>query len=493
MSQSALDIALALHRAGRLAEAEAAYRNAHAAGDADAGAALAVLLLQAGRYGEAADVLCPLSQAAPENAELAANLSLALRREGRIDEAHAAALRATQLAPQRASGWNALGLAALEAGRPDEALAAFEAGLKVAPTLRALQLHRAQTLRRLQRMREAMQAFAALAQAAPELVDAWRGLGDTQSALGHSADALRSRARAAQLASHDAEVAFEHGIALMQAGEAAAAARIFRSLLDHDASKAVRWFWLGRAQLKLDDLDGARTSFGEATTRDPAHPTFAHFHAAASGALPAAVEDDFIRDLFNDFADRFEHTLIGQLAYATPARLGQLLRDHGGDRGDTVLDLGCGTGLMAPELARDGRSIDGVDLSPRMLEHARAKGLYRALHAAEIIGFLREHAGPWDVAVAADVFVYIAELQPVFAALRPRLPIDGLFAFSVERSGGDATELLPATGRYRHAEQRTREDLAAHGFEVVAHEAVVLRMESGTPVQGDLFLARRNS
>jgi predicted TPR repeat methyltransferase len=106
-------------------------------------------------------------------------------------------------------------------------------------------------------------------------------------------------------------------------------------------------------------------------------------HAASSGTLPEDVESEYIRRLFDDFADRFEDTLVGHLAYDTPHRMKQFLHRHAADGAASVLDLGCGTGLMGQQLARSGRSIDGVDLSPRMLDHARAKEGYRDLHAGD--------------------------------------------------------------------------------------------------------------
>lgn len=40
-------------------------------------------------------------------------------------------------------------------------------------------------------------------------------------------------------------------------------------------------------------------------------------------------------------------------------------------RGDEVLDVGCGTGVVAITAARRGASVSGVDLTPALLEHAR--------------------------------------------------------------------------------------------------------------------------
>src|SRR3990172_8156891 len=64
-----------------------------------------------------------------------------------------------------------------------------------------------------------------------------------------------------------------------------------------------------------------------------------------------------------------------------------------------VLDLACGTGRIAAWLrSRCNASIDGVDITPAMLEVARAKDLYRTLHVANIVRTgLR--AGTYDLCI----------------------------------------------------------------------------------------------
>jgi trans-aconitate methyltransferase len=50
-----------------------------------------------------------------------------------------------------------------------------------------------------------------------------------------------------------------------------------------------------------------------------------------------------------------------------------------------VVDLGCGTGRTASWLVANGvATIDGVDVTPEMLEKARARGLHRRLEEADV-------------------------------------------------------------------------------------------------------------
>lgn len=490
MPSPRLQSSIQLHRAARVDEAEAGYRQCLREGDDEAVMPLATLLLQQARHGEAATLLEPLARASPERADVAVNLSIALRHCGRLEEAFAAARQALAATPAQVSAWNALGLAALDLGRAEEALAAFTSGLELAPSHPALTLHRAHALRRLACNAEALPVYEQVVRTNPDLVDGWRGLAQVQATLGQPEAALQSRARALRLAPHDHEVAFEHAIALLHAERTEASLRWLEQAVQTHPDDAQAWAWLGRARLKQRDLDGARHAFERAQAIDPNDATVAHFHAASSGRVPEGVESEYIRRLFDDFADRFEETLVGRLAYDAPSRMTAFLRRHGADTASTVLDLGCGTGLMGQQLVRNGRSIDGVDLSPRMLEHARAKAVYRDLHAGEVVEFLRRECAQWELVIAVDVVIYVPDLRPLFAATLPRIAAGGCFAFTIECSSSD-NELQAVTGRYCQHPERVIADLGAAGFVRIEREAVVLRLESGRPVAGELLLARR--
>ncbi|KAB2901708.1 MAG: tetratricopeptide repeat protein [Dokdonella sp.] len=481
-----LEPLLALHRAGRLGEAEAGYRQCLAEG-IDATLPLSGLLLQQGRHAEAAGLLEPVFAAGTHSPDMAVNLSIALRKLGRDADAVRVARQASTSAPERPAVWNALGLAALEAGDAQTALAAFGEGLRLVPGNAALALHRAKALRRLGRHAEAVPLLEQLVATVPDLLEAWRDLTTARSAVGQHAAALDSATRALQLDPHDPDVALEHASALMHAGRTSEAIRQLERL----EGKAQTWMWLAQARLRDNDVAGARAAYARAAERDPDNPFVKHFLAAIDGDLPTEVEADYIRKLFDDFAPRFESILVDGLAYGTPKLLAQFLAANGVTGAKQVLDLGCGTGLMGVELAAPGRTIDGLDLSERMLAQARAKGIYRELHSAELLQFLRDTPRCWDLVLAVDVFVYVAHLAPVFAAVHQRLEVGGHFAFSIECSDGADTQLLPRTGRYRHAPEQLARLLADAGFTAIRREPVTVRFEVGEPVAGELLLARR--
>ncbi len=156
-----------------------------------------------------------------------------------------------------------------------------------------------------------------------------------------------------------------------------------------------------------------------------------------------------------------------------------------------VLDLGCGTGLMAQALAGLCSPIEGVDLSPRMLEKAQKTRLYDALHEGELVSFLSGRAAAEaDLVVAADVFVYMAALDGVFRGAQRVLGREGLFAFTVQAHEGEGF-ILGEDARYAHGEAYLRELAEAAGFMVAIFERVSTREDRGVPVPGFLCVLQR--
>ena len=225
----------------------------------------------------------------------------------------------------------------------------------------------------------------------------------------------------------------------------------------------------------------------------PGRADIAHMVAALSGdARPERASEDYVRQEFDAFADQFDATLTNWLDYRAPQLVAEAVRAALGERAVTAstIDLGCGTGLAAPLLRPMTRRLEGVDLSPRMLEKARARGGYDALHEGEIGKFLAPRRARYTLAVACDVFCYFGELAPAFAAVAAALKPGALFAFTVERHAGEGYA-LGASGRYAHGDGFVRAAAAAAGFALVHEAEVALRTEMHRPVAGGCYLFRR--
>jgi len=135
MDQASLQTALEFHRAGRLAEAEAIYRQVLAKNpnDVDAHNNLGAVLRGLGRIDEAIESYRRAIQFKPDRAEGHYNLGNALRVKVQLDEAVECYHRAIRLKPDYAEAYNNLGLVLAEQGRLDEAIAACRSAIQLKP------------------------------------------------------------------------------------------------------------------------------------------------------------------------------------------------------------------------------------------------------------------------------------------------------------------------------------------------------------------------
>ncbi len=99
-----------------------------------------------------------------------------------------------------------------------------------------------------------------------------------------------------------------------------------------------------------------------------------------------------------------------------------------------VLDLGCGTGLLALELANWGHRVVGIDRSPSMIDVARRKAHGRSDIAFALGDIRRFDVGTgFDAAIctfdAINYVTEIAELRSMFRCVRDAIKDHGRFVF----------------------------------------------------------------
>jgi predicted TPR repeat methyltransferase len=104
---------------------------------------------------------------------------------------------------------------------------------------------------------------------------------------------------------------------------------------------------------------------------------------------------------------------------------------------------------MAQLIHQPGRLITGVDLSPRMLAKAAERNVYTTLVQSEIHRYFETVTQTFDAIIAADVLVYIGDLQDFFAGSASCLASGGHLIFSVETTQKSDFEVLPS-GRFAH-------------------------------------------
>lgn len=112
---------------------------------------------------------------------------------------------------------------------------------------------------------------------------------------------------------------------------------------------------------------------------------------------------DDSRRLYSDWAETYDSQFIQGHGYVLADRVAQALADAGGQ--GPVLDVGGGTGRVAERLTGLGIGpVDGLDLSPEMLEVAKARGLYRRTFVADVTAPLLPEIDGYGAVVSAGTF-----------------------------------------------------------------------------------------
>jgi len=393
-------------------------------------------------------------------------LGVLCHQRGRSDEGVRLIEAALKITPGHPDAHNNLGNIHKECRRLADAERCYRKALACGPQHYNAQNNLAVVLEAQERLEEAFEAYAKLLQQAPKFAQGYYLMGMF----------LRSHAQSREHVEQSVEC--------------------FRTAYELDARNVRALESLGMSLYALQRFDEAAQVYRDWLARDPDHPVPRHMLAACGGAqAPLRAADDYVREVFDAFADSFDEQLLKNLSYRAPQVLAEALNAILlGAVGDLhILDAGCGTGLCAPLLRPYARHLVGVDLSGGMVDKARLRGGYDELEVAELTAYLQAHPDAYDVVVSADTLVYFGELREVLAAAHAALRPGGWLAFTVEVAQGedDRVELSPS-GRYQHTRRYVERVVAATGFSRLSIGTDTLRKEGGQPVMGWVVLAQRS-
>ncbi len=139
----------------------------------------------------------------------------------------------------------------------------------------------------------------------------------------------------------------------------------------------------------------------------------------------------YINFMSLDLYAKSEHLLgIEEATEHLHVTYSDLLRRHGVK---SVLDIGCGRGLLMQRLAAQGLTCKGIDLSEEMVNAAKANGLDASCCD------IKDATGTFDAVVAVfDVLNFIApdDMASFLDAVAQRLKPDGLFIADINTLKG---------------------------------------------------------
>ncbi len=236
---AAMAMAIEHHRAGRLGEAESAYRKilSHQPDHAAALEYLGALMGQQGRFVAAEEMLRRVVEINPKAAGAQFTLGCALRDQGKVAEAAENFAKSVQLQPDFFDGFFNLGLALSDLGKAQDAAAAY---------LKAVALK-------------------------PDDADVWCNLGNVLKESENLDGAISAYEKAIALQPGFAVAYYNLGTALGKKGKRGEAIAAYRRTIEFDPGIAQAHYNLGNELCEVKDLAGAVEAYRRAIEVQPAY------------------------------------------------------------------------------------------------------------------------------------------------------------------------------------------------------------------------------
>lgn len=455
---------------------------------------LGTILMSQGRLDEASGHFTDGIRDDSNNTALHVNLAICQLGLGNTDKSIDHCKSALKIDPDHANAWNIMGNAWLGKSDFERAADAFRAALEKQPGFMDARFNLGKALLEAGKPDAAAEHFEAVIEQAPENVHALTGMADVLVAGHHYSEAEDLYQQALSLNSNFAPAHAGLGKLYRRLGRHNEALACFKPAIELNPNNIEALMFTGEIFRKMGKHEAAAAAFRDVLDIDPDNVQ-AKFHLATveeSGA-PSKPDPDYVRRLFDEFAETFDDSLK-TVEYNAPEQLRKLAEQYlpeGAAGSLDMLDLGCGTGLGGLQFRNLASKLVGIDISPQMVEAARQRGIYDELEVRELLDALVRHQDDTDLALAADTFPYIGDLESVFLSVSSVLRPGGLFLFTVETHDEEDNFKLGNTARYSHSNNYIMQLAGRRKFDVLACERTTYRMESGKPVPGLVVALRK--
>ena len=327
----------------------------------------------------------------------------------------------------------------------------------------------------------------------PNYFEAHCNLGQSNHKLGQLDTAVRSYKKAVDI---NPELAVNHTnkilsvIYFFSKGQIPDALSLLEILIKNSPKDALLFNMIGGCYAALGEVDMSIQNYEKALVLKPNYAIPQHMINSLTGNTSKEPPKEYVKNLFDDYAQKFNDSLVEKLQYKLPFVIKELIikLNNANSKFKKVIDLGCGTGLAGPDLIKVSDNLTGIDLSENMIKKAKKLDIYDNLIVGDIVEKLELSEEKYDLFVALDVFIYIGDVAPIFSSVKNCCSKNSYFIFSIETYQDEGYSLLKSS-RYAHSDSYILE-VASNSFELVDSQNVKLRKEGNNWINGKIYILK---
>ena len=427
----------------------------------------------------------------PDYAEAHNNLGVIFKELKEIDEAITCYKRALTINNDYAEAHYNLGVVLKEIGKLDEAITSYKRALEHKPDYAEALYNLGNALNECGELEEAIASYRETITIKPDYAEAHNNLGNVLKKIGKPNEAEFSYRKTLAIRPHYAEVHSNLGAVLRELGRLNDAEESYKKALSIKPDFAETHSNLGHVLHALGKFNEAAESLRKAVGIEPDLPGVQHRLNALLGITTDFAPRQYVEDVFNSYAKKFDNHLVNVLKYDAPIMLKKALLDLGlaQRKYKNVIDLGCGTGLSGLEFRDIAETLIGIDLSEEMVRKAEQKNIYDQLYVDDIVGRLEILKTQFSLFISSDVFAYIGDLLPLFSCIKRHSTQNSLLVFSTEHTD-DGDFILRNTARYAHSKDYILSIAKQQGFRLEFFTTCNLRYERDGWIIGGLFVLK---
>ena len=483
---------------------------------------LGVVLKDKGNINKAIEAYQKALSLKPDYPEAYSNMGNVLKDKDKIDEAIKAYKKALSLKPNYPEAYSNMGNALQVTGKLEEAIEAYEKALSLKPNYVKVYLNMGAAFKGQGKLEKAIEAYNKALSIIPNYAEAYLSLAIAHKDQGNVEDAIEACNRSISIKPNYSDAHYTLGMILQELGKFNKSEASFRKVILLNPNHAEAYanlagilknfkmfeeaetnykqaialkpdyfkfhYNLGLALKEFGRFEEAEACFKKAIILKPDYGEAKHILASLVGETTSTAPRDYVENLFDKYATKFEESLVKKLGYKIPNLIAKIIiKDSKSELLGSVTDLGCGTGLFGKEINHLCKHLEGVDISQNMIDKAKEKNIYNNLIKQDILEYLSSANLKFNYFVLIDVFIYIGDLSEVFSLIKSRNQISGKLVFSTENYGGNGY-FLEQSGRYSHSKKYIENLCKKYDYEIQHFEDQPLRIEKNQYIKGGLYI-----